>query len=121
MKSMTPFKPTPDDYYRSIFDPELNRKIEAYEKANPLEFQPTPLDLRTIPREQWDDHLWESLAWPPDVQLYLDTTKGEQLTIEERNAINERTETFYGVTAPYGIMIRYDEERDLNIAVIAKE
>jgi hypothetical protein len=121
MKPMTPFKPTPDDYYRSIFDPELTRKIKAYEKDNPLEFQPTPLDLRTIPREEWDDHLWESLAWPPDVQLYLDATKGEPLTISEDNAINERTEAFYGVTEPYVVMIRYDETRDLKIAVIAKE
>ena len=77
IKQMTPFKPTPDEYLRRIFDKELNQKIEAYEKAHPEEYMPLPpLDLRTIPREEWDHYQYRRLIWPPDIQLYVESTNG---------------------------------------------
>jgi hypothetical protein len=111
IKLMTPFKPTQDDYLRSVFDQELRRKIDAYEKAHPEEYMPLPpLDLRTVPREEWDHYQYRRLIWPPDIQLYVESTQGEKWTVEERNAIGERMEKFYGVSEPYFIDIHRDEK-----------
>ena len=108
---MTPFKPTPDDYLRRLFDKELRRKIDAYEKEHPEEcVTPPPMDLRTIPREDWDHYQYRPLIWPPDIQFYVDATMGETWTVKEGDAISESMEKFYGVTEPYYIYINREEK-----------
>jgi hypothetical protein len=118
---MTPFKPTADDYIKGVFDMNLQRKIKAYEKAHPEELQAfydNPLDLRTIPRKDWDRYLWQPLICPPDVRTYLEGTKGKPLTVLESDNITARLETFYGVSQPYYVIINHNEEFDLQVAML---
>ena len=118
---MTPFKPTEDDYLKSIFDKNLKRKIEAYERAHPEEiskFYEGKLDLRTIPRKEWDQCLMQPILCPPDVKLYLDGTKGEPLTPLEKDSMEERIEAFYEISEPYYIAILHDKEFDVKVALL---
>ena len=101
---MTSFTPTPDDYLKSVFDRDLRRKINAWEAGHPAA-PIVPTDLNQVPREQWDDCIFLPLAFPPDVQLYMDATQGEPLTLTECLSIENRMEKFYGVTEPYCIFV----------------
>lgn len=122
--SMTPFKPTAEDYLKCIFDGELRRKIEAYEKAHPEEtqaFYDNPSDLKTIPRKDWNQHLWHPVVCPPDVKIYLEGTKGQPLTVLESDNITLKIEAFHSVTKPYYVIISHNELLDVKVALLLSE
>ena len=94
---------TPDMIYASLFDPVLSREVEDYAKQMGWDKLPA-IDLLQVPKEKWDEVLNRTLQWPPDVQQYIDARGlAENLTTDERNAIELRMEEFYGVTCPYYI------------------
>jgi hypothetical protein len=57
-----------------------------------------PIDLRTIPREQWDKYLDFQLTVPEHL---LDAVEGGPLDADTLRALDEAVERFHGITAPY--------------------
>ena len=106
---------TSDDILKSLFDPVLRSEVNAYAKENGWD-SVAPLDLSKVPREQWDDCIAFPLAWPPNIQLYMDATKGDVITTSEIDSIEESMDAFYGVTAPYTILL----DRISKTATLAK-
>lgn len=75
-------------------------EAESARRASPL------LDLRTIPREQWDKHLNSELVLPPGIARFLagdltDTPPAFPLTTQQVHAMEEAVERFHGIAAPY--------------------
>lgn len=58
------------------------------------------LDLRTVPREQWDALIDRELTLPPGVSAYL--SKADfPLPTEHADAMTDSVARFHGITAPY--------------------
>ena len=79
----------------------LARESERELAANPI----LPVDLRTIPREQWDSCLDHELVLPPRL---LDGFDPGPLPRESVGALEEAVEKFHGITAPYYARISFD-------------
>ena len=62
-----------------------------------------PVDLREIPREQWDNYIDRDVTMPPSVQ----TVPSTPLTEAQVHAIEEGTEKFHAVTQPYYIHMSF--------------
>lgn len=87
----------------SLFDPALQREVEDFMETLP---PVTPLDLRTVPREDWDNALDAPLVFPPDVATYLDGILGERpLTVTEIDHIEKRMNTFYATLPEYIVSV----------------
>lgn len=73
---------------------------EAVRRAIP------PVDLRTVPRDQWEPLLGRDLALPDAVARFLageltDVPITVPLPREQIHAMEEAVEKFHGITAPY--------------------
>ena len=96
---------TEADLLRSLFDPVLRREVHDFAASAGWENMPV-LDLRTIPREKWNDVQDWPIAFPPDVQAYLDgCDKTVPLTTLEIDNIEERMDAFYGTAPDFTILL----------------
>lgn len=59
---------------------------------------PRPVNLRTIPRERWDEYLSFHLTVPPAVLTTLD---GEPIPPGQLDAYEDAVAHWHGITAPY--------------------
>lgn len=69
-----------------------------------------PVDLRTVPREQWEDYDCAPLVVPPDVARYLAGLDGPMTTLE-RDGIEDRVAAFYGITPPWLVTFAAEQFR----------
>ena len=58
-----------------------------------------PVDLREIPREQWDHYIHRDVVLPPSVPL----VSSVPFTKAKVRAIEEEVERYHGITPPYFI------------------
>jgi hypothetical protein len=106
-----PMNPSDDsflrDTIRDMFESNKNAAALLRDSEADLARRRIPLlDLRTVPREQWDSHLSRELLMPPGVARYLageltDTPPAFPLTTEQVHAMEEAVEQFHGITEPY--------------------
>lgn len=61
------------------------------------------IDLLTMPREQWNDHLASSVLLPPAIAHFIDSND-QPLTTKERHAIAEALETHYHTSPEFCII-----------------
>lgn len=72
-----------------------------------------PVDLRAIPREEWDRAVSFSVALPEPIAKYLaGHPKGTPLSVEESEQISDALEKFYDITAPYFVVTLSREDFD---------
>jgi hypothetical protein len=72
-------------------------ELEIVQRAEP------PVDLRTVPPEQWDNYLQHDVVIPPELHGFLPDGDFGLLEEYEINAVEEATENFHGVKPPYYI------------------
>jgi len=70
---------------------------EVYLVAHPIPL----LDLRTVPREEWDAYLDRHLLMPPAIASFFADSPPLPLPTEQADAIAQAVEDFHGITAPY--------------------
>jgi hypothetical protein len=75
------------------------------------------LDLRTVPREEWDRHLNRDLLVPEGITRYLageltDKPPAFPLTGEETDGMGATVERFHGITAPYFVNVSLSIQHD---------
>jgi hypothetical protein len=92
------------EFFRDFI--ETNKSPAACVRDGELEIvadgKPWFVDLRSVPREKWDDYVDWDVALPPGVAKYLDGHIGP-LTTEESDNMEIAIEKFYGIEAPYYI------------------
>lgn len=65
-------------------------------------YVPLPsVDLRSIPRDGWREHVMRSVAIPPDLERFL--AGQTAFTQDELNSIEDRLTAYHGVTSPFYI------------------
>lgn len=80
-----------------------NKTIAAHvrdSEAGLADAQLRPVDLRSIPREQWDAYLDHHLALPPHL---LDAIAGGPVDPQLVPGLEAAVEQFHGITAPYAV------------------
>ena len=87
---------------------ESNRSFAALARDSELEtvkFKDAPIDLRTIPREQWDQYIDYQVTLPPEVAGYLEGRDKSELPMkkEEVHALEIALEKWHDVAEPYYI------------------
>lgn len=65
-----------------------------------LSLEPRPVDLRTVPQEQWADYVGFELVLPPEVERWIDGATS--YSKEEIDAIEAALEKYHGLTPPFG-------------------
>jgi hypothetical protein len=70
----------------------------------------SPVDLRTVPRDQWPQHHCCPLVLPPDVARYLAGMDAPP-TRSESKGIEDRVQSFYGITEPFLVVWKNGEAR----------
>ena len=71
-----------------------------------------PVDLRTVPRERWDEYDCYPLMQPPDVAAWVAGMEEPVSQCQaERYAMEDRIAAFYGITAPWGVQYGRGEFR----------
>lgn len=91
----------------------MNRQQAAEMMARYLRGEATPedmadllipqpaVDLRTVPQEQWREHLMGAVVLPEDVRAFVDGQT--EFTREELDRLEDRIAAYYGVQEPYYI------------------
>lgn len=96
---------TESDLLRSLFDPVLRREVDDFAATQGWEKLPA-LDLRTVPREKWAEVEDWPIAFPVDLQSYLDGRDASiPLTTMEIDNIEERMDAFYATGPDFTILL----------------
>lgn len=77
------------------------KKQATEEDLADLHIPQPPVDLRSVPREQWREHLMGAVVLPEDVRAFVEGQ--QEFTREELDRLEDRIATFYGVQEPYYI------------------
>lgn len=71
-----------------------------------------PVELRTVPRAEWDSYINRDVTLPPSVfGFLLERNDGQPLTRTEVETIETNTEVFHGVSEPYHISMSLTMQR----------
>jgi hypothetical protein len=73
----------------------------ATEDAADLYIPPAAIDLHTVPRDQWIEHIGRPVIIPPALASFVDGQN--EFTQEEREGLEDRIAAHYDVTEPYYI------------------
>lgn len=73
-------------------------EMEAARKADP------PVNLRSVPLEEWDQHIEFDVTLPPELQTYLDGREPGPLTKDEIDGLEDQIAAFHEVKPPYHIV-----------------
>ena len=101
-------EPKPPDSVQKFIDDMLSNRSPAAmardAEADVAAHGPGPVDLRSIPKDQWDRFIDFDVTLPPAVQTYLaDYPVGQPLTTEEVQNMEIAVEQWHGVSEPYYI------------------
>ncbi len=98
-----PSPETPESQPEQSLSPETREAMRRLGIPERIDAEPSdPINLRAVPPEQWEQYDCFPVLLPPDVEHYLAGIEGE-MSVLEKDYLEERIETFHGVKLPWGI------------------